>query len=144
MKILGKMQRRAAIWILGAFKTSPVENIEAIAGIIPIRLYLQKLMSRSQLCPLMLPSSHLVWTLMDNPSNLPTQQHPNLLNTLTSHQRSLVKGHLVDSNNKLYGIFSSFSPLQLELFLGSRIIDDFPEWFSLNLSNKKKSDKIHF
>jgi len=45
MKILWKMQRRAAIWILGAFKTSPVEAIQAIAGIIPIKLHLQKLMN---------------------------------------------------------------------------------------------------
>ena len=101
-------------------------------------------MSRSQLCPFALLSSHLVQTLMDDLSNLPTQQHPNLLNTLTSHQRSLIKGHLVDSNNKLYGIFPSFSPLHLELFPGFRIIDNFPEQFSFNLSNKEKSDKIHF
>jgi len=40
MKILNKMQRRAAIWILGAFKTSPSEGIEAIASIIPIRFHL--------------------------------------------------------------------------------------------------------
>jgi len=40
MKILGKMQRRAAIWILGAFKTSLLEGIEAIAGIISIRFHL--------------------------------------------------------------------------------------------------------
>ena len=40
MKILGKMQRRAAIWILGAFKTSPTEGIKAIAGIILIKFHL--------------------------------------------------------------------------------------------------------
>jgi len=43
MKILWKIQRRTAIWILGAFKTFPVKGIEAIAEIIPIKLYLQKL-----------------------------------------------------------------------------------------------------
>ena len=43
MKLLNKMQRRAAIWILGTFKTSPSEGIEALAGIIPIRFHLQKL-----------------------------------------------------------------------------------------------------
>ena len=32
MKILGKMQRRATIWILGAFRTLPTEGIKAIAG----------------------------------------------------------------------------------------------------------------
>jgi len=40
MKILGKMQRRAAIWILGAFKTSHTKGIEAIAGIVPIKFHL--------------------------------------------------------------------------------------------------------
>jgi len=49
MKILDKMQRKAAIWILEAFKTSPTEGIEAIARIIPIKLYLQKLARRSQI-----------------------------------------------------------------------------------------------
>ena len=40
LKALGKMQRRAAIWILGAFKTSPSYSIKAIAGLIPIKLHL--------------------------------------------------------------------------------------------------------
>ncbi len=43
MKILDKMQKRAAIWILRAFKILLSERIEAIAGIIPIKFYLQKL-----------------------------------------------------------------------------------------------------
>jgi len=47
MKILGKLQKRAAIWILEAFKTSPMEGIEAITGVIPIKFHLQKLASRS-------------------------------------------------------------------------------------------------
>jgi len=37
--MLGKMQRKAAIWILGAFKTSPLFGIKAIAGLIPINLH---------------------------------------------------------------------------------------------------------
>jgi len=49
MKILDKMQRRAAIWILGAFKSSPSEGIEAIAGIIPIKFHLQKIAKRLQI-----------------------------------------------------------------------------------------------
>jgi len=47
LKALGKMQRRAAIWILGVFKTSPSYSIEAITGLIPIKLHLQKLGGRS-------------------------------------------------------------------------------------------------
>ena len=49
MKILDKMQRRATIYILRAFKTSPTKGIEAIAGIIPIKFHLQKLTRRSQI-----------------------------------------------------------------------------------------------
>jgi len=44
----------------------------------------------------------------------------------------------------LYGIFPAFSPLHLELFLGSRIVDNFPDQFSFNLANKGKNDKLHF
>jgi len=69
MKILRKMQRRAAIWILGAFKTSSTEGLKAIAGLIPIKLHLYKLTSRSQLCSTALPENHLIKTLMDNPLN---------------------------------------------------------------------------
>ena len=60
MKILNKLQRRAAIWILGAFKILPAEGIEAIAGIIPIRFHLQKIARRSQICPLKLPDNHIL------------------------------------------------------------------------------------
>ena len=60
LKILSKMQRRAAIWILGVFKMSPLKGIEALAGLIPIRHHLQKLMGRSQLCTLALPPNHLI------------------------------------------------------------------------------------
>ena len=49
LKVLGKIQRRAAIWILEAFKTSLTEGIEIITGLIPIKLHLQKLRGRSQL-----------------------------------------------------------------------------------------------
>ena len=40
MKILGKLQRRATIWILEAFKTLPMEGIKAITGVIPIKFHL--------------------------------------------------------------------------------------------------------
>jgi len=86
LKILGKMQRRAAIWILGAFKTSLSFGIETIARLIPINLYLQKLGGRSQLQVHSLPPSHLIQFLMDSSHNASTLHHPASLNSLTSHQ----------------------------------------------------------
>jgi len=82
---------------------------------------------------------------MDDLSSLLIHQHPASLNNLTSCQRSLIKDHLVDSNNKVYGIFPSFSPLHPEFFPGFGIIDNFSDCFSFNLSNKKeKNDTICF
>jgi len=71
LKILEKMQRRAAIWILGAFKISPVEGIKAITGLISIKLHLQKLVGKSQLHTLLLPYNHFIRTFMDSSSSLP-------------------------------------------------------------------------
>jgi len=96
LKILTEMQKRAAIWILGVFKTSSLEGIEAIVGLIPIKLHLQKLVGRSQLHTLALPPNHIICLLMDLPFNLPKPHHSVSLKSLTSCQRSNVKGRLVD------------------------------------------------
>ena len=141
IKILGKMQRRAAIWILGAFKTSSTEGLKAIAELIPIKLYLQKLASRSQLHSTTLPENHIIKTLMDDLLNTCYKPTSHLINTLTDHQKIFLKSHLINSNNKAYGIFSSFSPLNLEFFTSSHILDNFPDCFSSNLVNKKEKDK---
>ena len=144
MKILGKMQRRATIWILGAFKTSPLEDLEAIMGIIPIKLHLQKLASRSQLQSATLPTNYIIRTLMDDPSNVNVKPTPHSIKTLTNCQKTITKEHLIDLNNKLFGVFPSFSPLHPEFNPCSRIVDKFPDRFSFHLSNKEKNDKIHF
>ena len=47
LKTLGKMQRRVAIWILGAFKTFLSYSIKAITGLVSIKLHFQKLGERS-------------------------------------------------------------------------------------------------
>jgi len=144
MKILGKMQRRAAIWILGAFRTSSMEGIEVITRIIPIKFHLQKLSRRSQLQPLLLLPNHIIRSFMDDPSNSSKKPILHSINSLTNRQRYIAKNHLIDSNNKTYSIFPSFSPLHLEFASGSRITDNFLNYFSFNLASKKEKDKICF
>jgi len=46
LNILRKIQQRAALWITGAFHTSSTLGIKAIAGLVPIHLYLKKLYGR--------------------------------------------------------------------------------------------------
>jgi len=143
MKILDKMQRRATIWILGAFKTSPTEGIEAIAGIISIKFHLQKLARRSQIRPFALPTNHIIRNLMDDLPNLFMKPNPHSVRSLTNRQKNIAKGHLIDSCNKAYGIFLSFSPLNLEFTPGFHITDNFLDCFSFNSVNKKEKDKIY-
>ena len=143
LKILEKMQKRAAIWILGAFKTSPSFGIEAIVGLIPIKLHLQKLSGRSQLRVHSLLPSHLIWSLITSFHNLSTSHHSASLDSLTGCQWSLIKSHLVDMDNRFNKIFPSFIPLYSELSPGHRIIDNFSDCFVFNLYNKQKENKSH-
>ena len=79
------MQRRVAIWILGAFKTSPLESIEAITGIIPIRFHLQKIARRLQIRPFKLPTNHILRELMDDLSLLSNNTNLHTIGSLSIH-----------------------------------------------------------
>ena len=81
--------------------------------------------------------------LMDSLFGSPHCQHPFSLDSFTNCQRVNIKGLFIDSNNKSYRAFPSFSPTHLELSLGLRIIDTFSDCFSFNLCNKEKNDKLH-
>ena len=136
------MQRRAAIWILGVFKTSSLEGMEALAGIIPIKFHLHKIAKRSQIRLFKLPDNHILKNLLnDSP---PQSKSPNSHNigSLTTHQKALTKGHLIDMSIKSHGIFPSFSPLNPKFFPGCHTIDNFSNCFSFNLVNKEK-EKNH-
>ena len=123
---------------MGAFKTSPLEGIEALAGLIPVKSHLQKIAKRSQICPFKLLKSHILNNLMDDS---PHQHNPFNTGSLTHRQKTLTKGHLIDSKIKSYGIFPSFSPLNPEFTPGHRIIDNFSDRFSFNLVNKTEKGK---
>ena len=127
LKTLGKMQRQAAIWILRAFKTSPLYGIEVIAGLVPIHLHLLKLGGRSQLCTNKLPPSHLIQSLIKLCLNTNSCFDAVSLNLLTNKQYTLVKGHLIDSANRFNECLPSFDSLNLEISPGLQVIDNFSD-----------------
>ena len=143
MKILNKMQRSTTIWILGAFKTSSMEGIEVLAGLIPIRFHLQKIAKRSLICPFKLPANHILKNLLNDDPPPSKSNNSHNIGSLTNHQRSLTKGHLIDSSIKSYGIFLSFTPLDSEFSPSHHIIDNFSNRFSFNLVNKKEKNQNH-
>lgn len=69
------MQRRATIWILGAFQTLPSFGIETIVGLISIHLHLQKLSGRSLLKAHSLPHNHILRLLLKSNSSVSNTSH---------------------------------------------------------------------
>ena len=138
LKLLNKMQRRAAIWILDVFKTSPSEEIEALTGLILIKYHLQKLAEWSLIIPFKLPENHIICRLMDESSLCPNSSNPHTIGSLTNRQRSITKSHIIDSKIKSYGVFPSFDPLYQEFTPGQHISDIFPNCFLFNLVDKKE------
>ena len=130
------------IWILGVFKTSPLFGVEAIAGLIPIKLYLQKFGGRSQLQAYKLPHNHLLHSLINSNPNQTTNFKAIALDLLTNCQCSLVKDYLIDMTNRSHECFFSFSPLNSEFSPGSRIIDTSSDHFSFNVCDKRNNLKF--
>jgi hypothetical protein len=62
---LRKMQRRACLWITGAFKTSPMGAAETLTGVPPVHLHVKKLVERSHIRTHMLQAPHSFCRLVD-------------------------------------------------------------------------------
>jgi hypothetical protein len=72
---LAKMQHRAALWITGAFHTSPIGGVGALAGLIPINLHLQKLAAWSSYRIATLSPTHPLAALVHWPRSKRVPQH---------------------------------------------------------------------
>ena len=99
LKLLGKIQRKVTIWILGTFKTSPLFSVKAIMSLIPINLYLKKLSGRLQLQAHSLLSNHIFCSLMELREDSSYYRYPLSFGGLTRCQHNLIKGLLVSIDN---------------------------------------------
>ena len=129
--------------MLGAFKTSPSEEIEAIVGIIPIKFHLQKLAKCSLICPFKLPENHIVRNLMDNSPRCNITSNLHAIESLTNQQRNITKGHIINANVKSYSIFPFFDPLHQEFTPGNWLSNKFSDCFSFVSVNKKGKENNH-
>jgi len=143
LSILLKMQQKAALWISGAFWTSPTTGIKAIPGLVPIHLHLKKLYGRFLLRESLLFPNHIISSILSSDGLHEHNPHNISINNLTLKQRLHLKSILIDVDNSCNELFPSFSVFNKEFSLGNHLIDSFSDQFSFypHSSNIKKHIK---
>ena len=131
-----------AIWILGVFQTSSSFSIKTIAGFIPIYLYLCKLSGRAQLRAHSLLYNHILHLLLKLRLSLCNDSYCFLLDSLFSYQQKMIKGPIIDMDNRFNEIFPAFDLYNKEFSPSSWIIDIFPSWFSFHPFNKYSENNL--
>jgi len=84
------MQCKAALWILGAFYTSPTGEIEALVSLIPIHLHLKKLTKQFYLRAAMLSSQHALLFFLSACNSKGAHLHPQSFALFTDAQSACV------------------------------------------------------
>ena len=69
-----------------------------------------------------------------------TSHHYLSLENMTSKWRQLIKSSIVDTNNYLNSIFSSFNSLNSKFSPESRLVDIFSSWFSFHQADYKNKE----
>ena len=136
------MQRRVALWISGTFHTYPTLGIKAIASLIPIYIHLQKLNGRFHLRTHSLSQSYIIKLILEIRSSNNIEPHWLLLERLMPRQWVIIKGLIVDINNRFNKVFLSFSLFNYEFLLGNRLINIFSNHFSFHYLNRKSNYNI--
>ncbi|KAF4617968.1 hypothetical protein D9613_013028 [Agrocybe pediades] len=106
-----KMQRKAALWIKGAFRTSPTGGVESLAGLIPIHLHLKKLAGRSNFRAATLSDTHPLRSILSEDHRKQASAHPLAISRLTLNQRLKVKGSLMEVDRHLPELTESLAPV---------------------------------
>ena len=119
MKELSKIQRQAAIWITGAFRTSPSGAVESLAGLMPVHLHLCKLASRSHARLHTLADAHMSRMVALDVYSPMIWHNPALL--------TKVKSLMVDLWANQYLVSDSLNPFHPYNQPGERLLDRFPK-----------------
>ena len=126
------MQWRAALWISSVFCMSPTAEIEAISGLIPIHLHLKKLYSRFLLRGSLLPSNHIIKSILSSDGSTGHTLHSLSLDNLTPKQRFRLNSPLINIDNSHNELLPFFLFFDKEFDPGNQLIDSFPDWFSFH------------
>ena len=140
LNILWKIQQRVALWISGAFQTSPMLGIKAISGLILIHLHFKKLYRQFLLCESSLPSNHIISNILSSYGLQERNCYISSIDYLTIKQRLRLKSLLINVDNKYNQFFLSFSFFNKEFKPENKLINLFSDCFSLHFhsSNTEK------
>ncbi|KAJ3518375.1 hypothetical protein NMY22_g13710 [Coprinellus aureogranulatus] len=123
LKTLSSMQRKAAIWITGVFRTSPAGGSELLAGLPPIRLHLRKLSERAVYRTATLSDTHPLRSLMPEGMRKGAKPHYSTACWLTPLKREKVRDAISQTAKALPKLTESFQPCAEEAAPGTRLMD---------------------
>ena len=131
LNILRKMQQRAALWISGVFCTLSTAGIEAISSLIPIYLHLKKLYSRFLLRGLLLPSNHIIKSILSSDGLTGHTSHSLSLDNLQLKQRLCLNSSLINiDNNYCHKLHSACISTTSGLIFTNQVMLESPKWGS--------------
>ncbi|PPQ92618.1 hypothetical protein CVT25_007818, partial [Psilocybe cyanescens] len=126
------MQRSAALWITGAFRTSPTGGVEALAGLPPINLLLRRLSERADYWFATLTPTHPVRAFLSRFNCGTIALHPSLsIQTMSEPEIFRTSGTLFESNTNVLALTETLLPMNRLSRPGGRLMDRF-------------ADQVHF
>ncbi|CAA7263690.1 unnamed protein product [Cyclocybe aegerita] len=128
---LKRMQRKAALWITGAFCTSPTGGLEALAGLIPVHLMLKKLAMRAVYRVATLSDTHPLRSMMGEGLLKRAAPHARSAALMTPAMRGKVKSTVMEVDERVHTLTESFEPFAPEARPGDWLLDRY-------------ADRIHF
>ncbi|CAA7263688.1 unnamed protein product [Cyclocybe aegerita] len=131
MNQLKRMQRKAALWITGAFCTSPTGGLEALAGLIPVHLMLKKLATRAVYRVATLSDTHPLHFMMGEGLLKRAEPHAHSAMLMTPAMQGKVKSTVMEVDKRVHTLTESFEPFAPEARPGDWLLDRY-------------ADRLHF
>ncbi|CAA7267560.1 unnamed protein product [Cyclocybe aegerita] len=127
MNQLKRMQQKAALWIMGAFHTSPTGGLEALAGLIPVHLMLKKLATRAVYRVATLSDTHPLHSMMGESLLKRATPHACSAALMTPAMRGKVKSTVMEVDERVHTLTESFEPFAPEACPGDQLLDHYAD-----------------
>ncbi|CAA7267598.1 unnamed protein product [Cyclocybe aegerita] len=131
MNQLKWMQRKAALWITGAFRTSPTGGLEALAGLIPVHLMLKKLATCAVYRVATLSDTHPLRSMMGEGLLKRAAPHARSAALITPAMQGKVKSTVMEVDERVHTLTESFEPFAPKARPSDRLLDRY-------------ADRLHF